>query len=512
MQAGPRRGERVADRSVLIIGAGLAGLSAGCYAQMNGYTSHIVERHTRAGGVAAAWQRGEYLVDGGIHFVMGQRRDTALHRTYRELGVVPATRFVEMTAYGRFVDERSGRSVDVTADLGRLADDLKAASPGDAGAIDEVIAGARAFRGRDWSEVGMSRPPELLGLRDRLGEMWHLRGAARYFTGRYAASVDDYVQGVADPWLRQFFRSLFLPEVPVWFVLMVLGLLADGQMAFLEGGCRDFVGAIEDRYRDLGGQVTYQADVAEVLVEGDRAVGVRLSDGSELRAAVVVSAADGYSTIYRLLGGRHVSAQVEGRYARWALCRPMVMVSYGVARQFPGEPPFTTVRLERPLVAGGQEIDGLLVRIFNYSQRFAPPGKTVLQVEFEAEWERWAGLHRDDRARYAAEKERVSAEVLERLERHFPGVSSQVEISDVATPYTTWRYTQNYRGAWGGWLMTPQVANERIERTLLGLSNFYMAGQWVMPGGGVGPCLCSGRHVAQLLCHRDGLPFRTALP
>jgi phytoene dehydrogenase-like protein len=58
-------------------------------------------------------------------------------------------------------------------------------------------------------------------------------------------------------------------------------------------------------------------------------------------------------------------------------------------------------------------------------------------------------------------------------------------------------------------MITPDALKSQVERTLPGLSNFYMAGQWVMPGGGVPPCLFSGRHVAQLLCKRDRKVFKT---
>jgi phytoene dehydrogenase-like protein len=188
------------------------------------------------------------------------------------------------------------------------------------------------------------------------------------------------------------------------------------------------------------------------------------------------------------------------------------MVNYGVAREFPDEPPFATIVLERPFVIGKQELGTLFVRTFNYSRRFAPPGKTVVQVEIETEWDYWNDLRGEDRRRYRAEKERVAIEILERLEVHFPGISSQVEVTDVATPCTWWRYTLNRKGAWEGWLMTPEALRTTIERTLPGLSNLYMAGQWVMPGGGVPPCLYSGRHAVQLLCHRDGKRFRTIAP
>lgn len=505
------------EKSLIIIGAGLAGLSTGCYAQMNGYQSHIFEHHTVPGGVAAAWKRKGYLIDGGIHFVMGHKPGTGLYQLYRELGMT--ARCVDMTTYGRFTDEASGRSVLVTQDLDRLADDLKTLSPTDARTVDELIAGARAMQGFDLSEVGMSKPPELVGLLDQLKEMWSMRGLVKYMIGKYARPVGDYVQAVHDPWLRECIKDLFLPEVPVWFVFMVLGLVADGQLGLLEGGCLDFVLPIEKRYKNLGGRVTYKATVEEIIVENDRAVGVRLADGAasptplrlQHRADVVVSAADGYSTIFKLLGGRYLNEKIENRYRNWKLIRPMVMVSFGVTREFPDEPWMSIIKLERPFAVGSQTIDGVIVRLFNYSDRFAPPGKTVVQVSFETEWDFWNELQKD-RPRYDAEKERVAAELLRRLEAHYPGISSQVEMTDVATPYTSWRYTLNHRGAYMGWLPTPEVINTRIGRTLPGLANFYMAGQWVMPGGGVPPCLYSGQHVVQLLCHRDGKPFSIVLP
>ena len=498
------------EKSVIIIGAGLAGLAAGCYAQMNGYQSHIFEQHSVPGGVAAAWKRQGYLIDGGIHFVMGHKPGTSLHELYGELGTVPAGCCVDMTTYGRFADEASGRSVLITQDLDRLAGDLKALSPADGRIVDELIAGARAMQGLDLSQVGMSQPPELVGWLDQLKELWAMRRLFRYFSGKYARPVAEYVQAVRDPWLRECIKYLFLPEVPVWFIFMVLGLLADGQLGLLTGGSLDFVLPIERRYKALGGRVTYRASVKEILVENDRAVGVRLADGSQHRADVVVSAADGYSTIFEMLRGRYVDEKIKNRYHNWKLIRPAVMISLGVAREFRDDPWLMAIKLERPLAVGGQPVGEIMVRIFNYGDRFAPPGRTVVQVSFETMWDYWNELQKE-RQRYEAEKARVAAEVLERLERHYPGISSLVEMTDVATPYTTWRYTRNYQGAYMGWLLTPEALNTRVARTLPGLGNFTMAGQWVMPGGGVPSVLYSGRHVVQILCHREGKPFATTV-
>jgi phytoene dehydrogenase-like protein len=497
------------EKSLIVIGAGLAGLSTGCAAQVNGYQSRIFEHHSQPGGVAAAWRRGDYLIDGGIHFVMGHRPGTGLHQLYGQLGILETNRFVDMTTYGRFTDEASGHSIVVTQDLDRLAEDLKALSPADAQIVDELIAGARAMQGLDMSEMGTSRPPELMGPWDRLKEMWAMRGLLKYMIGRYGRPIAEYARAIQDPALRRCIEDLFLPEAPVYFITMILGMLADGQLGFIEGGSRDFVRAIEARYGALGGEVTYGATVEEILVENNCAVGVRLANGSEHRADAVVSAADGYSTIFKMLGGRYANDKIRSRYADWPLFYPLLMVSYGVAQEFPDEPSFAAIALEAPFTIGEKEVDGIFVRIFNYSPRFAPPGKTVVQAEFETGWDYWNDLQREDRAGYDAEKERVAAQVLERLGAHYPGISSRVEVTDVATPYTFWRYTLNHRGAWEGWLMTPEAIRTTIERTLPGLDNFYMAGQWVMPGGGVPYVLYSGQHAVQLLCHQHGRSFVT---
>ena len=66
-------------KKVIIIGAGIAGLSAGCYLRMNGYDTEIFELHTTPGGLCTSWERGNYIFDGCIHILAGngERGQTA---------------------------------------------------------------------------------------------------------------------------------------------------------------------------------------------------------------------------------------------------------------------------------------------------------------------------------------------------------------------------------------------------------------------------------------------------
>jgi phytoene dehydrogenase-like protein len=166
----------------------------------------------------------------------------------------------------------------------------------------------------------------------------------------------------------------------------------------------------------------------------------------------------------------------------------------------------TCLALKEPITVGPRQVRLLSVRRLNHGRGFAPPGKGVIQASFDTDWEHWASL-RENLPAYRAEKERVGLEVLRRLDALHPGLATQVEVTDMLTPFTTWRYTRNHLGAQEGWLPTPETIMTPIPRTLPGLSGFFLAGQWVVPGGGVPPCLYSGMHAVQLACRAAGMPF-----
>ncbi|UCE10506.1 MAG: NAD(P)/FAD-dependent oxidoreductase [Candidatus Thorarchaeota archaeon] len=500
----------MSKKSMIIIGAGLGGLSTGCYAQMNGYESKIFEYHTKPGGVAAVWRRGDYLIDGGIHFLICHKPGTQIYDVYKEIGAVGSYEIEDMTKYMRFVDETGTKSVEFTMDLEKLERDLIELSPEDADEIRKFV------KEVDWmkdspllTDLGMSTsPPELRGRFDTLKDMWNMRGFMKYFTGKWSKSATGYSEYLKDPFLKILFKNLFTPTVAIWFVIMIMATVAAGLLGLFKGGCHEFIEAIVKKYESLGGEIQYRAKVEKILVEDDVAVGVVLSDETEHRADIVVSAADGRSTIYDMLGGKYVDSKIQKRYDTWKPYDPMVIVTLGVDRVFEKEAPFTIYIMKEPLEYGGRAITCLPLRVMNYGDAFAPEGKTVIQVMLETDWDYWYDL-RQNHDEYKEVKKQIAEEIIKRLDVHYPGISSQIEMTDVATPYTSWRYTLNDKGSPMGWLLTRSTLTELIPRTLPGLDNFYMAGHWVLPGGGVPGSIYTGRNVIQILCKKEGREFRS---
>jgi phytoene dehydrogenase-like protein len=502
------------SKSVIIIGAGIAGLCAGCYAQMNGYHSTIFEAHNVPGGLCTSWKRKGYTFDGCIQMLMGTGPGTIFHRVWQELGVLDGQRVVDHDEFMR-VEGPDGRTFIAYTDVDRLEQHMKALSPIDAHVIEEFTAAVRLFSrfdpplGRAFEQYG---PLQLMqvGLR-----MLPFMGAlARY--GRM--SIQTFAARFQDPFLREALPLLFflpdLPDFPMVMVLMVLGLLHRRSAGYPIGGSLKFARMLERRYRGLGGEVCYRAPVQQILVEQGRAVGVRLADGTERRADIVISAADAHKTIFEMFDGRYVDDAIRNDFKQLPLWKPVIQVSLGINRDMIREPHTLTVTLDKPVMIARQPRTRLCFHHYAFDPSMAPSGKTTMICLIESDYQWWKQLSAD-RAQYEAEKQRIAAVVIEQLNRRFPGIVARVEVVDVASPLTTVRYTGNWRGSVMGWGFTTRSLFGLIRKAmrkphlLPGLRNFYMAGQWTEPVGGVPTVAVSGRNVVALLCSHEHKPFVT---
>jgi phytoene dehydrogenase-like protein len=498
-------------KTVLIIGAGMAGLCTGCYLQMNGYRTRLLEMHDKPGGLCTAWQRQGYTIDYCLHWLVGSAPGTDMHRMWREVGALPGQRIIDHDLFAR-VEFPDGKALDIPANLDRLEKNLLAFSPVDSVPIRNLVAAARAgIR----FQPPMLKAPELYSAWDNfmlvLGMLPHIG-----FLKWNNTSMAEYAKKFHNPQLRQALATLWPADFPLIFLLMTLAWLDRKTAGYPEGGSLPFARAIEKRYLGLGGEIDYRTKVVKILVENGHATGVRLEDGTELRSDYVVSAADGHATIFDMLEGKYISDTIRGYYEKNTLFPPIVYVGLGVNRAFADYPDIASgceVPVEPPIRAGNREEKAMHLRVFNYDPTLAPAGKTALGVTLGADWAWWSQQDRRSES-YKQEKARIASQVVAALDRRFPGLASQVEVVDVATPLTLQRYTGNWKGSFEGWAPTVEEGGMRLtmKSTLPGLDNFWMVGQWVSPGGGVPSGLMTGRNLAQVLCKRDGLVFRVSEP
>lgn len=484
---------------LVVVGGGLAGLSTGCYAQANGFNVTIAEHNLALGGVCTAWRRGDYLVDGCIHWLTGG----PFLRLYEEVGIVPSVPLRQLEEFAVYRHARDGWAVHFQRDLQATEDALRALSPEDGDELTRLFDAANRL---GLMRFDVEQAPEVKSLGERLRDVWHLRHDA-VALAHFRAPLGDWKQRhLKSPQLRRIFGRLLPDEAPTIFLAFVLGYLGHGHLSRPLGGTARFRDALAERYRSLGGEALVNTTVEEILVSEGRAKGVRLTDGSLLEADVVVSTASAPETVFRLLGGRYGADDWRRRMDTWRMFQPIVLASFGVARPLAHEPAMLFVDNIDTLTVGGHPNEHLYLRIYNDDPAFAPPGHTVVQALVETDYHWWATRGSD----YQHEKDVAADRVLSAIDQHLPGVKAQVRMVDVATPLTFWRSARVWRGAFEGWLPTSK-AFTHVSKTLPGLEGFYMAGQWVEPGGGVPMAIMSGRHVVEIICADSGRPFVSPL-
>ncbi len=489
------------EKSIIIIGAGMAGLSAGCYGRMNGYNTKIFEMHNIPGGLCTSWQRKGYTIDGCLHWLVGSGPKSSMYKIWKELGAIQKPRIIDHEEFMR-VEGPDGRTFILYTNIDRLERHMIELAPEDKDVISEFIEGIRACTRFEWP---VDKAPELYGFVDGLKLMVKMLPSMLSLRKWNLISTQDFAARFKDPLLHEALSVIWLPEFPMLFMLMTLAWMHKKEAGYPVGSSLQFSRSIERRYVDLGGEVSYNSRVTKILVENNRAVGVKLEDGSEHKADYIISAADGYTTIFDMLEGKYVNNTIRGYYEKLPIFQPLVHVALGVNLPFNEIPHMVlgiNFPLEKPLTIAGKEWRRISAHFYNFDPTLAPEGKTVVKTMFSSDYAYWKLLH-EDIDRYNAEKEHIADLVVAALDKRYPGLASHVEMRDVATPVTFHRYTGNWQGTFEGWMITPKTHSLRMSKALPGLDNFYMAGQWVEPGGGLPPEAFSGRNVIQILCKRD---------
>lgn len=489
--------------SIIVIGAGMGGLAAGIYGRLNGFDTKVFEMNSLPGGQCCTWKREGYSFDGCIHHLFGCAPGSKLYGLWQELGAMPRemVRLEECTS----VLSADGRLFRDYYDLDRLEKHLKELAPGDGKPIDEYIRGCRAFAGPDFLGDLM-----LGSAGERAKAMAEMLTRLKWLTPTMA----KFGRRFKDPFLRRAMPLLIYsnPEVSLLIHLARHGYGARDIIQWPVGGALKFALSIEKRYKALGGEIAYNSKVEKILVENGRAAGVRLEDGSEHRADIVISDADGRKTIMDMLEGRFVNERVRRECGEppdttaWS-----VHVFLGVKRDLSAEPSAMIMLLDEPVEIAGHHCESLEMQIFGFDKTMAPAGRGVIKAELFSDYSYWKRVE-NDRAGYEEEKARAADRTISVLERRFPGLRAQVETIDVPTQLTWERYMGGTHGF--GNMPTKKVSfwagmrGTGGEMTLPGLENFYFVGVWASMAPSLFGNALSGRHVIQAICRHKKLRFR----
>ncbi|MBD2294473.1 FAD-dependent oxidoreductase [Anabaena sphaerica FACHB-251] len=480
------------DIDVLVIGSGIGGLSAAALLARYGKRVIVCESHTIPGGAAHSFKRRGFEFDSGPSFYCGLTASQSLNPLKQILDVLgESLQVIPYDPLGHYHFPEGTFAVYSNAE--RYREELEKITP----------AGAREFQQFE---------QRLLGLYDAMKGIPTLALRADWqviplLLQRYLPSLGKMLLNlpivqtsvgsvmdatIKDPWVRRLIdlecfllsglkaEGTIAPEVA-----FMLGERSRAGVEYPMGGSKAIVDALVRGLQRWGGELRLGCHVEQILVEGGKAVGVKLRSGETLKAPIVISNATLWDTYNYLLRPEDLPAS----YRQAALDTPAVA---------------SFMHLHLGIKAEGLEnLTGHHVVVHDANQDITVPGNTCM-ISIPSVWdaslapeghhvvhaytlEPFAGWERNDG--YENQKQEKAQSLYRALERVIPDIRERVVLELVGTPLTHAHYLRRYRGTYG-----PAIAAGKgmVPGMYTPIKGLYRVGDSTLPGIGVPAVAASG--------------------
>lgn len=476
------------SNKVNIIGAGLAGLSAGIVLQKKGISTEIFELAPWAGGMCTAWERGGYKFDGCIHWMVGTKIGDPTYKLYLETGALEATTKIYNAPCVQI--EIGGDLCEIPLEYEKFRTYLLKEASGDEAKIEAILKDIKVMM---QSELPMGAPSNLP---EALRMLFKSRGFLMLAKNHAGKTVEEYLIGLKSEKVRQLLFRLMPAHFSAVALIMMLGTRMSGNAGYPMGGASEVTRRMVDKYKALGGKIRFNTKVDEIVVEKNEVKGIR-TKGTFYPSDYVIAACDAHDTLRNMLGSKYTHPQLDALLKDAELFEPLALVSFGLDKRF--DLPYS-VSYECPegiATSPATTSHGFQLRSFDFDQSAAPSGGSSVMVMMEAPFEYWSSLRKDDPSEYKKQKQRLADAVADAVEKRIPGFTAAIRVTDVSTPATYVHLTNVYRASYEGFAPIPALITKSIKKTIPGLAGLSLCGQWTTVGGGICAAVADGKTTAE---------------
>ena len=486
-------------KKVIVIGAGISGLSAAIYAQRNGFDVTLCEQHSMAGGMCTGWKRKGYLFEGSAHWLTGSNPKTELYQLWRETGALND----EVKVFLRdpfYAVEWEGQTIKLYRDLEKTVKQLRLLSPEDEKMIGRLERDVRSFACLQMPIYDIkgiqSQNPRRLTISTLLRMLPVLPRVWRW----NKTTCKEYAAHFKHPAIRRLFR--FLPDKRRAISLIaIMSALDTGDGGYPDGGSLAMIERMRKTFEDSGGKLLLNTRVKKVKIENGMATGVTLESGF-LPADAVIVTQETIAAINQLF-----DIPLKDRWLK-DMCkntRPAVctFVCVGIRTELPQT---LSWELANPIHYAGETISK--IGFYNYSEYegYAPKGCTTLTAVLTGDTYHFWKKAKEE-GRYEEEKRCLADQISRVICEKYPQAEGCIEVMEIATPLTYERYTGAYHGSW----MSIVGVGDKMKiypGYLKNVSGVYFAGHRLMNPGGLPVAIDSGRKAAQMVCRQFNVMFR----
>ena len=491
------------EKTIVIIGAGVAGLSAGIYAEQQGFHAILLEKNPSVGGMCTGWNRKGYYLDGCIHWLTGTKEGTILNGMWKNLDAIDKQEdIMYLPSWGTY--EYEGQKVTMWTDLERAEREWKELSPVDSKMIHKFFKMVKDFT---TVELPLDFPLSMMPLGRKLKLGLKVLSVWPSYLRTMAMTCDKFANKFKSPAIRFALKTCQVGEGNLFSMIYSYATIVAGDGGIPRGGSKPMVERMKEKFLSLGGTLKVNANVESVIIKNDAARGVKLSNGQIIEGDAVVSCLDTNYTLKKLLRDQYPLKSFERRFKNPGRnpSPSCVYLSFSVKKDESLPIPYSFE--VNPFDVGGIQIKHLTVRSYSYDDTYDRGDRTVMTVlidQTNQEYPFWRALAKD-RPEYLKYKNYLAEQVMQRIAKQIPSLKDDIELLDVATPYTFNHYVNSSNGVYMSFYFTHRNGMFNHNGQLKGLKDFYLSGQWMQGPGGLPIAMTQGRFAIQRICKKEKL-------
>lgn len=483
---------------IVIIGGGIAGLSAGIYARLAGFEAEIFEKNPVPGGECTGWNRKGYHIDNCIHWLTGTRKDTDLYEIWKTVGALSDdTEYVTVNSF--YSTDFNGQRATFWTDLDRTRKELLSLSPEDAEEIDKLIKYVEYSR---QCRFPVKKPMEMYNLKDYIEMGKEMADFPKVLKEFGKISLDDYSKKFKHPLIQKMLVDYLPGKYCAYSFFVSYATIVDGNGNIPMGASLQMSLRMEKRFKELGGTIHYGKSVDRICLEKKAATGIILDDGSFIEADYVIPAVDTFILFNKMLPTVYMPKILRDAYSdeNHYPVNSGFQAAFGVPLSFSlKETVFVGIN---PVKVGQSIHDRMYIKGYDYDPVYINNGRYAIQTNInqtDSDFAYWKSLSKED---YQKKKDELTEQIIKEIITIYPELEGNIEHLDTWTPLTYERYCNAYRGSYMSFTTTPGGKQVILKGMIKGISNVFPAGQWTYSPGGLPVAVASGKFAVQRICKK----------